>query len=79
MDRMTQSCYGYTNDKGCTVRFAVLKFLESDDVYNRIICCYFIKKLQIVESKQYEWWKQNSNAVRKLIDGRHASVSNLIK
>jgi len=32
-----------------------------------------------VESKQYKCWKQNSNAVRKLIDGRHASISNLIK
>jgi len=36
--------------------FAVLKFLESDDdlAYNGIICCYFIKKLQVVESKHYE-------------------------
>jgi len=61
--------------------FAVLKFLESDDdlVYNGTICCYFIKKLQIAETKQYEWWKRNSNAVRKSIDGRRASVSNLIK
>jgi len=61
--------------------FAVLKFLESNDdlVFNGIICHYFIKKLQVVECKQYEWWKQNSNAVRKSIDGRHASVSNLIK
>ena len=61
--------------------FAVLKFLESDDdlVSNGIICHYFIKKLQIAETKQYEWWKRNSNAVRKSIDGRRASVSNLIK
>ena len=61
--------------------FAVLKFLESDDdlVFNGIICRYFIRKLQVVEDKQYEWWKRNSNAVRKSIDGRRASVSNLIK
>ena len=61
--------------------FAVLKFLESDDdlVFNGIICRYFIRKLQVVEDKQHEWWKRNSNAVRKSIDGRRASVSNLIK
>jgi len=61
--------------------FAVLKFLESDDdlVYNGTICHYFIKKLHIAETKQYEWWKQNSNAVRKSNDGRRTSVSNLIK
>ena len=61
--------------------FAVLKFLESDDdlVFNGIICRYFIRKLQLVEDKQYEWWKRNSNAVRKSVDGRCASVSNLIK
>jgi len=61
--------------------FVVLKFLESDNdlVFNGIICRYFIKKLQVAESKQNEWWKQNSNAVRKSIDGRHASISNLIK
>jgi len=61
--------------------FAVLKFLESDDdlVFNGIICHYFVKKLQVVESKMYEWWKRNVNAVRKLIHGRRASVSNLIK
>ena len=61
--------------------FAVLKFLESDDdlVFNGIICRYFLKKLQVVESKTYEWWKRNVNAVRKSIDGRRASVSNLIK
>jgi len=61
--------------------FAVLKFLESNDdlAYNGIICCYFFKKLQIVKSKCYKWWKRNSVAVRKSIDGRHASVSNLIK
>ena len=61
--------------------FAVLKFLEGDDdlVFNGIICRYFIRKLQVIEDKQYEWWKQNSNAVRKSIDGRRASVSNLIK
>jgi len=60
--------------------FAVLKFLESDNnlVFNGI-CHYFIKKLQVVESKQNEWWKQNSNAVRKSIDGRCASIRNLIK
>ncbi len=58
--------------------FAVLKFLESNDdlVYNGTICHYFIKKLQIAETKQHEWWTQNSHAIRKLIDGRHASVSN---
>jgi len=61
--------------------FAVLKFLESDDdlVFNGIIHHYFFKKLQITESKQHEWWKRNSRTVRKSIDGRHASVSNLIK
>jgi len=61
--------------------FAVLKFLEGDDdlVFNGIICHYFVKKLQVVESKQYDWWKRNTNAVRKSIDGRRASVSNLIK
>jgi len=61
--------------------FAVLKFLESNDdlLYNGIICHYFFKNLQIVESKHYEWWKRNSIAVRKLIDGRCASISNLIK
>jgi len=61
--------------------FAVLKILESNDdlVSNRIICRYFIKKFPIAESKQNEWWKQNSNAVRKSIGGRRASVSNLIK
>jgi len=61
--------------------FAVLKFLKSDDdlVYNGTICCYFFKKLQVAESKQYEWWKQNSHAVQKSIDGRCASMSNLIK
>jgi len=61
--------------------FAVLKFLEGDDdlVFNGIICRYFVKKLQIVESKQYNWWKRNTIAVRKSIDGRRASVSNLIK
>jgi len=61
--------------------FAVLKFLEGDDdlVFNGIICRYFVKKLQVVESKQYDWWKRNTNAVRKSIDGRRASVSNLIK
>jgi len=32
-----------------------------------------VKKLHVVERKQYNWWKRNSNAVRKLIDGRHAS------
>ena len=61
--------------------FAVLKFLESDNdlVYNGIICHYFIKKLQVAESKQQDWWKQNCHAVRKLIDGRCASASNLVK
>jgi len=61
--------------------FAVLKFLECDDdlVYKGTICRYFFKKLQVAESKQYEWWKRNSHAVRKSIDGRRASVSNLIK
>jgi len=61
--------------------FAVLKFLESDDdlVFDGIICRYFLKKLQVAESKKLEWWKRNSNAVRKSIDGRRASVSNLIK
>jgi len=61
--------------------FAVLKFLESDEVlfFNGIICCYFIKKLQVDEIKQHKWWKQNSHAVRKSIDGRCASISNLIK
>ena len=41
--------------------FAVLKFLESDDdlVFNGIICHYFIRKLQVVEDKQHEWWKRN--------------------
>ena len=45
--------------------FAVLKFLESNDdlAYNGIICCYFFKKLQIAESKCYEWWKRNIVAV----------------
>ncbi len=61
--------------------FAVLKLLESnkDLIFNGIICHYFIKKLQVAESKQHEWWKQNSHAVRKSIDGKCASVSNLIK
>ena len=61
--------------------FAVLKILESDDdlVYNGIISCYFFKKLQVVESKRYDWWKRNCNAVRKSIDGRRASVCNVIK
>jgi len=61
--------------------FAVLKFLEGDDdlVYKGTICHYFFKKLQVAESKQYAWWKQNCHAVRKSIDGRHASVSNLTK
>jgi len=61
--------------------FAVLKFLESDNdlAYNGIICHYFFKKLQIAESKHYEWWRRNSVAVQKSIDGRRASVSNLIK
>jgi len=61
--------------------FAVLKFLEGDDdlVYKGTICRYFFKKLQVAESKQYTWWKQNCHAVRKSIDGRRASVSNLIK
>ncbi len=60
--------------------FAVLKFLESDDdlVFDGIICHYFLKNLQVAESKKLEWWKRNSNAVQKLIDGRRASVSNLI-
>jgi len=50
--------------------FAVLKFLESDDnlVFNSIICHYFVKKSQVVETKMYEWWKRNMNAVRKSID-----------
>ncbi len=61
--------------------FAVLKFLEgnNDLAYNGIICHYFYKKLQIAESKHYKWWKRNSVAVQKSIDGRCASVSNLIK
>ncbi len=61
--------------------FAILKFLEGNDdlVFNGTICHYFIKILQVVESKQYDWWKRNSNAVRKSIDGKRASVSNLIK
>jgi len=61
--------------------FAVLKFLEGDDdlVYKGTICRYFFKKLQVAESKQYTWWKRNCHAVRKSIDGRRASVSNLIK
>ena len=61
--------------------FAMLKVLESDDdsLYKGTICCYFFKKLQVAESKQYEWWKRNSHAVQKSIDGRRASVSNLIK
>jgi len=60
--------------------FAILKFLESDDnlVFDGIICHYFLKKLQVAESKKLEWWKKNSNAVWKSIDGRRASVSNLI-
>jgi len=35
-------------------------FEKSDDnlVFNGIICCYFVKKLQVVESKMYEWWKR---------------------
>jgi len=33
----------------------------------------------VVESKQYDWWKRNSNAVRKSINGRHASICNVIK
>ena len=61
--------------------FAVLKFFEgnNDLVYKGTICHYFFKKLQVAESKQYAWWKRNCHAVRKLIGGRHASVSNLIK
>jgi len=61
--------------------FAVLKFLESDNdlVFDGIICHYFLKKLQVAESKKLEWWKRNCNAVQKSIDGRQASVSNLIK
>jgi len=56
-----------------------LKKSDDDLVFNGIICRYFVKKLQVVESKMYEWWKRNVNAVRKLIDGRRASVSNLFK
>jgi len=62
--------------------FVVLKFFESnEDVFGFqwYFCHYFIKKLQVAESKQHEWWKQNSHAVRKSIDGKCASVSNLIK
>jgi len=56
-----------------------LKKSDDDLVFNGVICRYFVKKLQVVESKMYEWWKRNVNAVRKLIDGRRASVSNLMK
>jgi len=61
--------------------FAVLKFVKGDEdlVFNRIICHYFLKKLQVAESKQHKWWKQNCQAVQKSIDGRCTSVSNLIK
>jgi len=61
--------------------FAVLKFLEGNDdlVYKGTICHYFFKNYMFAETKQYTWWKQNCHAVRKSIDGRHASVSNLIK
>ena len=61
--------------------FAILKFLEGNDdlVFNGIICHYFVKKLQVAESKQHDWWKQNCHAIRKSINGRYASVSNLIK
>jgi len=39
--------------------FAILTFLKGDKdlIFNRIICCYFLKKLQVAESKQHEWWK----------------------
>jgi len=46
--------------------FAVHKFLESDDnlVYNEILSSVITSlKLQVVESKQYVWWKRNSNEV----------------
>jgi len=40
--------------------FAILKFLESNDdwVFDGTICCYFLKKLQVAESKKLEWWKR---------------------
>jgi len=44
-----------------------------------LVPCPAHYQLQVVESKMYEWWKRNVNAVRKSIDGRRASISNLIK
>jgi len=83
--------YGWSNTIALDVQFIkgvlpdlfaiVLKFLEGDEdlVFNGIICHYFLKKLQVVESKQHEWWKWNCQAVWKSINGRCTSVSNLIK